>query len=212
MIILAGKISPGAEIIDNLSSYVQNGGCLVTTAGNLGCIQALASLPLKKVAFAQEQAAAIGETEPFSILSFELPPDARVLASCGDVPAVVEVGVGKGRVVVFASEWATTDAASEIPRGSEVDKPLQKPYRMPNHVRAGLDGLLREQMLFEVGEGLSLITCRRAAGEFTLGVCNNGLEPRPFAITSHCGPIDSIQELPLDQSEKTAVGYHARGV
>jgi hypothetical protein len=53
---------------------------------------------------------------------------------------------------------------------------------------------------------LSVIVCRKAAGQYTLGICNNSLAPKPFKIVSYCGPIEKIRELALDQSEKTAVG------
>ncbi|HUW60175.1 MAG TPA: hypothetical protein VMZ06_04140 [Candidatus Bathyarchaeia archaeon] len=212
VIILAGRITLTAELMDNLRGYVENGGCLVTTAGNLGCV--MTGTPLaagNQTHCDKEQAQAVGETDPFSLVSLEFSDDARILASVKDIPAVVEVEVGAGRVIAVASEWASTDAVPAVPIDSKIDAPLEKPYRMPNFVRAALDQLLREQMLFEVGEGLSLITCRCNPGEYILGICNNALEPLPFKIVSHCGPIETIRELPLDQSEKTAEGYLPEG-
>ncbi|MCX5769713.1 MAG: hypothetical protein NTZ09_05510 [Candidatus Hydrogenedentes bacterium] len=212
MIILAGGITPTAELFDNLRGYVENGGCLVATAGNLR--YGITGAPLavgNPIHFDKEQAQAVGETEPFSLVSLEFRDDARILASIKDIPAVVEVKVGKGRVIAIASEWGLTNTGPSGPIHAVVDAPLEKPYHMPNFMRAELDQLLREQMLFEVGDGLSLVTCRRSAGEYTLGVCNNALEPRPFKIVSHCGPIETIRELPLDQSEKSAVGYMPEG-
>ena len=213
VITLAGKITLTAELMDNLRGYIENGGCLVTTAGNL-CYEMI-GMPFaagnQTHSFDKEQAQACGETDPFSLVSLELPDDARILTSINDIPAVVEVKVGKGRVIAIASEWGLTNTVPAVPIKSKIDAPLEKPYHMPNFMRAALDQLLREQMLFEVGDGLSLITCRRKPGEYTLGLCNNALEPRPFKIVSHCGPIETIRELPLDQSEKTAPGYMPEG-
>ena len=70
---------------------------------------------------------------------------------------------------------------------------------------------LRSQVLFDAGEGLSVVVCRKAPGEYTLGVANNGLEPRPFKIVSHVGVLEEVRELVLDQSEKAAVGYLPTG-
>jgi hypothetical protein len=66
-------------------------------------------------------------------------------------------------------------------------------------------------MLFEVGEGLSLITCRKGPGEYTLGICNNTLREQPLKIASHCGPLESVEEMPLDEAEKKAIGYMPEG-
>ena len=62
------------------------------------------------------------------------------------------------------------------------------------------------------GEGLSLITCRKRAGEFTIGIANNTWREQPFRLESLCGKIESLRELPLDQSEKGAVGQTPIGV
>ncbi|MFN7998827.1 MAG: hypothetical protein U0Q18_34705 [Bryobacteraceae bacterium] len=91
------------------------------------------------------------------------------------------------------------------------DRPLPKPYRLRPDARAALDAAFRSQALFEAGDGLSLITCRRAPGDYTLGIANNAYVEKPYRIVSHCGAIESIQELPLDQSEKTAVGHLPEG-
>jgi hypothetical protein len=85
------------------------------------------------------------------------------------------------------------------------------PYPLLKHVRRILDEAFRAQRLFEVGEGLSLITCRKGPGEYTLGVSNNTWRQQPLKIVSHCGQIESLRELVLDQSEKGAVGYLPEG-
>ncbi len=89
----------------------------------------------------------------------------------------------------------------------DIDKPLPKPYRLRPEARAALEKAFRSQVLFEAGEGLSVITCRLSPGDYTVGVSNNSWRERPLRILSHCGPIEKLEELPLDQSEKTATGY-----
>jgi hypothetical protein len=96
---------------------------------------------------------------------------------------------------------------------NETDKPLPKPYSLEADVRRDLDEILRSQQLFAVrGEGLSLITCRKRAGEFMVGIANNTWREQSFHLESLCGKIESLRELPLDQSEKGAVGQTPIGV
>jgi hypothetical protein len=40
-----------------------------------------------------------------------------------------------------------------------------------------------------------------------LGVSNNTWQEKPMTVVSHCGRIEALRELTLDQSEKGAVGY-----
>jgi hypothetical protein len=98
------------------------------------------------------------------------------------------------------------------PIASEVDKPLARPYRLTPQARQALDKAFRAQMLFEAGDGLSLITARRGPGEYTLGITNNAWQQRPFRIVSHCGPIESVQELTLDEAERSAPGLVPEGL
>jgi hypothetical protein len=100
---------------------------------------------------------------------------------------------------------------STAPVRSENDKPLPNPCPLAAGTRALLDQAFRSQILFEAGEGLSVIVCRRAPREYTVGIANNSLRPRAFALRSRIGAIESVRELPLDASEKSAVGYLPEG-
>jgi hypothetical protein len=156
--------------------------------------------------------AEITETAPVTLHRLEYPAETRILARCGEQPAAIELPFGAGRLTVVASPFGVPEEPAV--RGAienPVDAPLPKPYPLLNHVRALLDRTLREQALFTVGDGLSLITCRRTPGRYVLGISNNSLEPASFTIASNAGPIESITELPLDQSEKGAVGYLPEG-
>jgi hypothetical protein len=228
-LVVAGELDGGTELCDKLSAYVEGGGCLVITAGNfarslngLAGIEAAATVervggtpdaaPFGGARTVQVGATSVSEDRPFDLYPLTVPASARVTARCDAMPAAVEVDLGKGTLTVLASPFgvaAEPSVSGKMP--SDTDGPLPKPYPLLNHVRAVLDEVFRRQMLFEAGEGLSLITCRKGPGEYTLGICNNGLKPRPFKIVSRCGATETVKELPLDQSEKGAVGYLPEG-
>jgi hypothetical protein len=227
LLVIAGELGGGAEIRDKLETYVEQGGRLILTAGNLaklpgGLAGIQAGINLQQ--FDKGTTVRVGthpvmEDRPFELHTLVLPKTARPLAECSGVPAVVVTPFGKGDITVLASPFGVSakeaegvGAALAGQLQNEVDKPLPKPYPLLKHARAILDQAFRAQMLFEAGEGLSLITCRKGSGEYTLGVTNNSWRARPFKIVSRCGPIESIHELTLDQSEKGAVGHLPEGL
>ena len=55
---------------------------------------------------------------------------------------------------------------------------------------------------------MSLVPAAQATSKIKLGVCViSPYEQHPMKIVSHCGPIQSVRELQLDQPEKGAEGY-----
>ena len=66
--------------------------------------------------------------------------------------------------------------------------------------------------MFEVDTRLGLITCRRGAGEYTLGILNNCWAELPLQIESLCGPLESVRELLLDTSERRETGFVPAGL
>ena len=152
------------------------------------------------------------EDNEFELFPLTVPSTAKILSLCETVPAVVEIPFGKGSVTIFASPFGlplnnVIDAGIK----SAIDKPLPKPRPLLRHVRAILDHVFQTQMLFEVGENLCYITNHKGPGEYIVYVSNNSLRQLPFRIVSHCGPIESIQEFELDQSEKGTEGYLPEG-
>lgn len=130
------------------------------------------------------------------------------LAGYTNVSANSTVACGRGRVTVFASSFGVelVSTPTEALR-NETDKSLLEPFKLAQDVRAGLEAILRLQQLFAVqGEGLSLITCRKRAGEFTIGIANNTWREQPFRLESLCGRIEFLRELPLDVSDRDALG------
>lgn len=227
MLVVAGELEGGAEIRDKLEAYVKDGGRLLITAGNL------AKLPRGLTGIKVEgrlkhleagESVEVGETRlvedsPFDIYLLSFPKGTRLRAQVVGIPAAVKMEYGKGWITLLANpfgvgskEVAGVQAALSEDVKNEVDHQLANPYPLLKHVRQILDEAFRGIMLFEAGEGLSLITCRKGAGEYTLGVSNNAWRQRPLKIVSHCGHIESLRELPLDQSEKDAVGYLPEGL
>jgi hypothetical protein len=140
----------------------------------------------------------------------DLPARARVLALVGGQVATAEAPCGSGSILILASPFGV---AGELvgPVTSEIDRPLGKPYPLLAHVRAALDLVFGEAAPFDLGTELSWIACRKEAGEYVVGVANPGLRPLPFALRPRGGELESIEEIPLDESEKGAVGYLPEG-
>ena len=172
VVVVAGELAGGQEIRDKLRDYVEGGGHLVITTGNL------ARLP----------GGIAGQTGTAA-------------------PGAAEFG--KGKVTVLAGDFGISrkeDPATPL-RG-EVDRPLPRPYALRPEVRRTLDAIFRRQVLFDVGNrDLSVITCRQGQGAYTLGIVNSTWAVQPFKITSLCGPMQSVEELPVDDSEVGAVGH-----
>jgi hypothetical protein len=232
VLVVAGEISGDLELGDKLAAYVAQGGQLVLTAGNLtrwpdglAGVRAGSAVVVEPGATVVLDGARVTEEQPFELhelLLGEMAPDGsevtaggarqrgtvRVLAECAGKPAAVQVRYGNGTVTILAAPFGIPSCpavADGLP--NQLDAPLPKPFPLLRHVGAVLDAVLRTQVLFEAGDGLSVITCRRGAGQYTLGVANNGLTGLPFNVISLCGPIQSIEELRLDESEKCARGY-----
>ena len=128
----------------------------------------------------------------------------------GDGTQATRRAVGKGWITTLPGKYAVEEQA-QAPLKGAIDKTLLNPHPLLPGARAALDEAFRSQMLFEVGDGLNFITCRKGHGEYTLGITNNELRARPLEIRSRIGKIRTIRELTLDQSEKSAVGYLPEG-
>ncbi|MGL4942212.1 MAG: hypothetical protein ACRC46_03355 [Thermoguttaceae bacterium] len=217
MMIVSGALRGGQEIKDKLTRYVEGGGRLVMTAGNIAAIPdgflgvTVAGAPQL---FKSETAINVGkqslvEERSFELLPLSLPENAEVIGSTADgFPAIVRVSHGKGWLVLFASPFGIgTDA--EIAGGihNRNDESLPNPFPLLNHVMRSLHLLLNKTTLMTVGDGLGSVICRKGDGLYTVGVFNNELREKPFEIQSRIGAIESIRELPIDTSERGVVGF-----
>ena len=193
VVIVVGELGGGREVRDKLQAYAERGGHVVLTAGNL------AKLPggLAGITNASGDAT-MGKMRRMG----------GMIGGMTNVSGSATVGFGRGRVTVFASPFGVEpDITVDAGLRSETDKPLPKPFKLAPDVRLGLEAILRSQQLFAVqGEGLSVITCRKGPGEFTIGIANNTWREQPFLLESLCGKVESLRELPLATSEAGAPG------
>jgi hypothetical protein len=214
VLVIAGELRGGRELQDKLEAYIAGGGHLVLVAGELqkfpNGIAGVKRVPSFRDG--SEQLTLVDPVNglPLQVLPLRHPPTAETPVQTPDAkqPLVVSDVYGKGRVTVLATR-SVIGGEREIagPARSEVDKPLISPAQMATYARAELDRIFRSQELFEVDPHLAVITCRKGPGEYTIFVLNNSWEELPLELRSRCGGISSMKELPLDESEKSAVGY-----
>ena len=216
VLVVAGELSGGIEINDKLQEYVEQGGALYITAGSLKNLpRGIGGIECgsKLMQFSEGEEVVIRNRRIKEKYNFELAQlhtanDVQTIVTIRGQKAVVTKKLGNGTVTVFASPFGQ----SSVPAVSKTvvqieDEPLVNPYPMLEHVRIILESGFRNQQLFEVGEGLSLITCCKGTGDYTLGILNNSWSQLPFNIRSHIGDVKMIKELPIDQSERVAIGY-----
>lgn len=216
VLVVAGRLEPSAELSDSLADYVRQGGHLVLTAANAARLfpDGLAGIRVLPQTTARQT-----EQGAVTLHALALSGGAETVCRLGwRTPAAARGRWEKGQVTVFASPYGVAEEPQcALPAKGGVDRPLDKPYPLLAHVRETLAPILRSQMLFStdktsVGAGLSLTTCRRAAGEYTVALCNNTWVPQPFALVSRAGAITNVTELTTDTAEKTAVGFLPEGV
>jgi hypothetical protein len=222
LLVVAGKLLGGAEIRDKMAAYVQGGGHLVITAGNVAKMPGgLAGIRVvgPAVRFAAKQqvdlkSSPVAEEAAFELLPLEVPAGGKVLAQCGQTPAAIRLACGKGKIIVLATPFGVgvDPAISGKKILSAVDQPLPKPFPLLKHVTALLDRAFRGQTLFEAGHDLQVIACKKKQGLYTVGIFNNTFRPLPFSIDSHCGPIESSRELAIEASDRGAVGDLPPGI
>ena len=111
-------------------------------------------------------------------------------------------------ITVIASPYGVTEQPQcELPVKVKEEMPLDKPYPILNHVKALMGDIFSSVQLFETNPELSLVTCSRGNGEYTVLISNEHWTPKEFSIRTKTGKIVSIKELPTDCSEMKAVGY-----
>jgi len=216
VLVVAGELSGGLEIEEKLQKYVEQGGNLFITAGSLQNLpHGIAGIACGPSRFQCKAGSTVHlndrnleEKVEFEVVELHIPETSRILATVDGRSAVVRIGVEEGSLTVFASPFGS----SEYPQNKEPikrihDVPLVNPFPMLKHVRFFLEEAFKTQQLFKVGQGLAHITCRKGRGNYTLGISNNSWNELPFNISSNVGEIRSIKELPIDQSDKKAIGY-----
>ena len=216
VLVVAGRLEPSDELSGTLAAYVRQGGHLVLTAANAA---ALFPDGIAGIRVLPETVTRPTEQGPVTLHRLDLSGGAQAVCRLGwRTPAAAGGTWDKGQVTVFASPFGVAEKPQcALPAKGGEDKPLDKPYPLLAHVRETLAPIFRSQMLFgtdgaSVGKGLSLTTCRRAAGEYTVALCNNTWEAKPFALVSLAGAVTNVTELATDCAEKKAVGFLPEGI
>ncbi len=219
LIIAADDLKGRLETKDKLTEYVRHGGRLVLTAGNIAEFNGLAGISVSQKQNADpnepilfSDGTKIKENGPFDWYKMTLPEGSNILAKYKDQPVAAKVPFGKGSIIVLASDWGiSSKSAVSKTIDNNVDQHLINPYPMLAHVRAVMDSELKRTVLFDVGDGLGSIVCRKEKGVYTIGIFNNDFKEKPFRINSKIGKIESVKELPVDTSERSAVGFLPEG-
>lgn len=214
VLVIADELRPGKEIQDKLQAYVEEGGHLVITAGSLknmpGGIAEIKTTG--KIITSTDpvlyNGKAWSETAAYTLAELSYPPSATILQQSGTIPAAVQLNSGKGKITVIASPYAVTDIPQcELPVKVKEEYPLDKPYPMLKHAEALMQDIFASVQLFETNPELSLITCSKGNGEYTVLISNEYWTPKEFSIAAKTGKIASIKELLTDCSEIKALGY-----
>lgn len=219
-IFIADELTPSAELYDKLSEYVVDGGRLVLTADavkKLGeflgaSIDSDKTKAFENASILWNDGSETLENEPFDAYVLNLPDNAKTIASSGNTPLVAEFSHGKGFVVVIASPFGlSTKRAFEGPATNLQDAPLANPYPFLDFARKAFASELNRCVLFDIGENLASIVCRKNENVYTIGIFNNELKELPFAIKSRIGSIVELRELKIDESERSAIGFAPTG-
>ena len=214
ILVIGDQLQGGNEIKDKLEKYVESGGHLIITAGSLknmpdglmGITTGNSVVKIKANTSVSYNNTQLKESAAFELSDILSPEGTKVIATCDSKPLVSELWVGKGKITVFASPFGLSSDPLGIPK-SEVDEPLNTPFPLLNHVKLILGDLFHQSEIFEVANDLSIITCRKSKGEFTVAVSNTSWSEKPLQITSRTGKILNIKELPIDCSEQKAIGF-----
>jgi hypothetical protein len=214
VLIIGGALQPGVEINDKLENYVKGGGHLVITAGSLknmsngiAGIKATGKITndAGPVVYKGRQ---IEEAGVYALQELSFPSKTSVIQQRGNTPAAVQLQSGKGQITVIASPFGLTETPqSKLPVKVNEEMPLDKPYPILQHVKILLQDVLSSAQLFEVTRGLSFVTCAKSPTEFNVLVSNPKWTGQDFTIAAKSGAITSMQELKINASEMTAVGY-----
>ena len=215
MILASDLPTAGRELRDKLEAYAGNGGHVVVTAANAKRLWPEWGIGVQPVTVPANSQVTLASGGPFAeTLAFDvLPldpsgiPGAVVSASAGGVPLVIEVPLGEGRVTLLASAYGLNrDPSPAVSRpyplwNQSLDSSTEQvqPYVFPEHVRRTMDGALKSQQLFSVGnDQLAFITNRVDANNWLVGIYNSQLTAQSFQLQSQIGAIQSVEELPLD--------------
>jgi hypothetical protein len=214
VLIVGDRLRGGYELKDKLESYIETGGHLVITAGSLanipgglaGFTTGNGSAAVKANSTVRYRSTEIIESQTYLAREIIAMDDALIIAACKNTPLAYERSVGPGSITVFTTPYGIGSEPVGLSE-SGIDKPLTTPFPLLDHVKTILGDIVQKTEIFRADEGLSLITCTKGNGEYTIAIANNSWNEKSFRITPASGKIIEITELPLDCSEQNAIGY-----
>lgn len=225
LIVAAGDLfSMTEELSDKLHAYVQEGGTLFITAENASRL-----FPEWQIGDAVRMPAGTDITMcntgdvVTEACSFDLhtigvmPPHAEVIMNVGEAPAMLDIPLGEGRVLLSLTPYGLNAEAKKYNNpggwfGPGIDKDLGRPYELLTHVQALLDEVLTGMMPFSAGDDLGLVTTRVEDKHYRVCVYNTLRENRPFEITTTMGTIDRVEELSTGTALFDAPGWWPNGL
>ena len=224
-VIVAGEISGGLEVELNLMDYVESGGHLVLTVGNLvklpnssfnvtsnmNCHPVPAG---SEIAFIREANFIESYNMTVCDLNVQLPPSdfsliAKLLNNDFLIVRIPFQGNDNGgTVTIFATPFAISSDQVATP-SSEVDVTLPSPYPLLDHSRKMFNYILGNASIFYSENNLTLVhmLINSSSDEFLILVSNPKLKEQQLKWGSYDRDVELVQEIPLDQSEKGALGY-----
>lgn len=219
-IIVSSLLKGGEEVARNLIEYVQSGGNLVITAGNLATLPRghfditvtgeCKAVPAGQKVYLLSQKNPILERYNMTVcqLEYQQGTTVTVLAWLNDsTPLAIQImNRSGGSIVVLATKYAISSTPIAKPV-SEVDTPLTTPYSLLDHTSAILQRSLNSASIVQSTSNLSIITNYIDTNKLLVLVSNPLLKQQPLHFVTEHGNITSVQEVPLDQSEKGQVGY-----
>lgn len=218
LVIAAGKLTATNELRDKLEAFVESGGHLVVTGDNARELWPRWQICQPETIsggtiIAWHDGHATREPHDFSLCRVQEPHDWRILATCGQRPVVMEMTRGNGRVTLILGPYAINDATLiNGPLKAGMEEPLPQPFILTEHMRECLSKALAAEQLFEVGDRLGFISCRKECGCYLLAIFNNTWQTLPFRIVSRCGDVLAVEEVAIDQSAKSQLGYTPDGM
>lgn len=217
-VLVSSELTGGVEVEANLRAFLQAGGRVVITAGNLATLPEkslgvnVTSSPCRSVAAGAKVTMKGGSTltEPYnmSVCDLAFPANASVLASLADdTPLAVQLPLALGgSLTVFASPYAVSATQQGQPH-SQVDQSLTSPFPLLEHARYLLHTTLSRATLFSSTANLTLTVSHIGGQDFHVLVSNPELREQPLKLLCEQAAISKLKEIPLDQSEKGQEGY-----
>ena len=216
-LVVASNLSGGHEVKNNLERFVFSGGELAITAGNVaklpnGILGFTTDFKCKCIVAGSKvylhSGGTIIERYNMTVCGLTFPSNSTILAKLDDsTPLAVRVQISSaGSLTVFATPFAISFDVVGKP-SSQIDVTLPSPYPLLDHAQTLLNAFFTNATLFTSSANLSLVPTHTSKDQFYLLVSNPELREQPMKLLSPQGKITSLEEIPLDQSEKGAEGY-----